>query len=116
MKARPGWLLGPCLLCLMASGCVSAAMYHARTADLDRARREAARCEQGQGAALSALQRDLADARARNADLGRRLEEAQAQAEYLGGERDRVSKELDKATLLVGQLRDRLQALGQNKP
>jgi chemotaxis protein MotB len=80
-------------LTLTSVACVTSGTFDKKVAELDKARKDAAARDREQSESIKALEKELA---ARTAD------------------RDRLSKQLDDATALAGELSQRLEKLGQN--
>jgi chemotaxis protein MotB len=85
------------ILLILFSGCVTTGRYNTKMAELEKLRADH---EQTLREQIGVLERRLAD--------------AQAQVRRVTAERDGLQKRLDDATALSGELKNRLQKLGQN--
>ena len=96
MNLRPRSLV-PLVLALAASGCVTAGTYNTKVSELEKLRaqhdQEAALREKG-------LKAQIADLTSQRQNLEKQLEETR--------------KQLDDTTALAGELKKRLEKLGQN--
>jgi chemotaxis protein MotB len=97
-------------LFVLGTGCVSSGAYDAKVAELDRANRESA-LRQGRIGDLEAQVKGLSD---QVADLGRQLAGARAETASTARDRERLQQDLDRSTALAGELKKRLESLGQN--
>jgi len=95
---RGAWLV------LLCAGCVTTGKYSAKVAELDKLRADDAASAASAAAATARLKAGL---EARIADLEKQLAAARA-------ERDTAQKGLDDASALAGELKKRLEKLGQN--
>jgi len=94
--ARPSLLLPVALIgsiALTGVGCVTSGTFDKKVAELDAARKDAAARDRANAESIKALEAELATRTA---------------------ERDRLSKQLDDAAALAGELKQRLEKLGQN--
>src|SRR5882724_5174738 len=89
---------------LVVSGCVTTSAHEAKVRELDAVRmaheKEAAQRE-------AALQKKLAQ-------LGHDVDQAHASTVEMTGQRDAVRKQLDDQIALLGELKKRLEKMGQN--
>ncbi len=99
------------LIGLVGAGCVTTGTYEKKVAELNAERdahdQAAAEREKGLKARQSELEAKVKSLEAAGHELDAKLV-------ALGGERDRLRKELDDNTALVGELKKRLEKLGQN--
>jgi chemotaxis protein MotB len=96
------------LVGLLAGGCVTTAEYEKKVAELEKLRADN---EAASAARQKALEAQLKDLEAKRADLQRQLDDT---TQRTTAERDALHKQLDDATALSGELKKRLEKLGQN--
>jgi chromosome segregation ATPase len=89
---------------ILACGCVTTKSYNARVAELDQLRADDAKVAAERE---SKLKHQIADLQSQLADTNARLTQVTT-------ERDGLRKHLDDTTALTGELKKRLEKLGQN--
>jgi chemotaxis protein MotB len=95
---------------LLVTGCVSSGAYDAKVQELDQAKKESAG-RQNRIGELEAQVKALGD---QVSDLGRRLTESQSETASTARDRAKLQQDLDRTTALAGELKKRLESLGQN--
>jgi chemotaxis protein MotB len=95
----------------IASGCVTAAAYDAKVAQLESLR---AQHDQASAQALKDMQSRVDVLAKQVPDLEQAKDEAERQLTTLTVERDALRKQLDDSTALAAQLKTRLEKLGEN--
>ena len=102
-------------LCLMLlGGCVKQSLYDTKVAELAQHRRDSEAREADLRKQLADRDKEITAQKARLAELTYKLSENEKQLTAATMERDGVRKLLDDSTALVGQLKERLEKLGQN--
>ncbi len=101
MKTTPIYVLA---VSLLAGACVTTGTFDKKVAELERVTAEH---DKAAAARESALKAQIADLEKKNADLDAKLKATLA-------ERDNLQKSLDDTTALTGELKQRLEKLGQN--
>ena len=102
-------------LCLtLLGGCVKQSLYDSKVAELTQHRRDSEAREAALQRRLQERDKELAAQKSRIDELAYKLAEANKQLTAATMERDGVRKLLDDSTALVGQLKERLEKLGQN--
>ena len=96
--------IGMCMAALLSAGCVTTKAYDAKVAELTRLRADDAKAA---AAHEGELQRQIAALQAQ-------LQETDTQLQAARKERDSLHKQLDDGTALTGELKKRLEKLGQN--
>jgi chemotaxis protein MotB len=99
---------------LLLSGCVKQSLYDAKVAELRQHKESSAAQEAELYKQLKAREQRLSELEATTRDLGQRHEETSQRLLAANTERDQLRKQLDDSTALVGQLKERLEKLGQN--
>ena len=97
-------LIAILLTSALLTGCVTTKAYNAKVAELDKLRADDAKAAKEREAKL---QEQIAA-------LEAQLKDTNAQLKADAGERDDLRKQLDDATALAGELKKRLEKLGQN--
>jgi chemotaxis protein MotB len=101
-------MLRSVLVCCLVSACVTTGTYDRKVAELEALR---AKADRDAEAKLKALKTDL---EGQLALVQQDLKSAEAATQKVTSERDTLHKQLDDQTALLGELKKRLEKLGQN--
>jgi chemotaxis protein MotB len=101
MRLHGLWVIA--IVC-SATGCVTTKAYNAKVSEMDKLLKEH---DLGAADREAALKKQIAEFQSQILDR-------QSDIQTLTGERDRLRKQLDESTVLAGELKKRLERLGQN--
>lgn len=121
MDNRAVMLVTALAFAVPAAACVTTGTYEAKTAELEKLKRESSQRDSDSQAQIKSLNGRVADLEKSGKDKDERLvstsaqrDELKGQLDHLKAQSDALKKQVDDTTALVGELKARLEKLGQN--